>query len=59
MGSVGGVDSVGTVGPKKFGVGGVGRNFGLDGVGAIGQKTGMGINVLLFNHTLQKTMSLP
>ena len=40
-------------------MGGVGQNFGVGGVGGVGpyefdvgQKHGVGLNVLLFNHTL-------
>ena len=47
-----GAGGVGSVGPYNFGVGdvdGVGRNFGVDGVG---QKNDMGLNVLLFSHTV-------
>ena len=42
----------------------MGQNFGVGGVGGVGpyefdvgQKHGVGLNVLLFNHTLKKTMS--
>ena len=42
-------------------MGGVGRNFGMGGVGqntSMRQKNGMGLNILLFNHTLQNTLCL-
>ena len=56
-----GMGGMGGMGSWKFGMGGVGRNFYVWRwcprlKNDVRQQSGMGLNILLFNHTLQKTL---